>query len=1062
MAGRKSKRYAVAAPVTPRFPGSTKQDTVHGWYNPGDEMAQFHFYGPHEDGSSVMAHCLWKASLGPEGGLPDFEGTMVLLPGMRSVRRLRYLWLQMALDEGRNALLLPKMLGLHEFLTKLPLDRVGYAISPVERVLRLAENLTDTPLRRLLPGAGEVSALGLASHLIRGLDDLIRYAPSLESLLQLAGDPESLDLTLPASVRQMVADSVAQALEVQIRYLTGLREEGLTDPVLAGETDARGAASWDGWDDWMQSYATVWVGLFQDATLGELELLAALARLPNVHLLLPQVDASLVAYLSNEKRASETVAQRSPAFPAWRLAHAVGALGQPGLCCPPSYWMAANPVPGAAAEVARVVASLPEGALDADRFRSPHVVECEDPFHEAMTMAWWAAERVEEGDSALLVVPSPEQGRLLESLLSTWDIECESTFGQPLAHAPAFGLLRQLDELVALGYPYQAVCGVFSHPLCRLSLRTPLREAAWQLEREVVPSQKVSMGLERLAQASRDREEALRTASSDAGAIRADYSVLRSALLKLGSATRALADARANPASVPTLAQVAQQVLDEVMGTTLPVSLLSQADLQFLEHLQAFLEASQGLSIQVQWQEFLDLLLASIGGERVHEPRNREVAVVITDWRQARLTDRSHVWFGGLNDADLPGSEPTNPVLPNDARQALGLMGASYSEALSAMDFTQAWLRTGEPNFSYVRQKSGTPVLRSRFLERIAGVAALRGIPDSQWLDVRTYRTLLPVRCETDFESLALLDHAQPVVAADPLATMEFWATDLEAYLRCPYQFFCKRELGLRPPEEIQEVLSAQDLGNLVHDAMRAFYDQNRSRIEHLPGPWQGAIEHSNAHEAAALLRLLLEQLFEQQGKADVQSRELSGAVLDSVPDIIEAERLRWSEGFVPWRFETVTTYRPEPTLPVVFKARFDRVDTVGCDHSRIAVLDYKTGNPPATGELKEGLRPQLFVAALGLVQNLGPGAVVEQVHYYRLKVGSSSALGTPAHRDAKGGLGRATHTMLSCLDGYRTLLAKIAEDLAESRGARFPATPGTWCTWCSFSSVCRKAEVVR
>lgn len=1025
-------------------------------------MAQFYFYGPHEDGSAVLAQRLWQSSPVLPQGIPDFEGTLVLLPGMRSVRRLRYLWLEMAQREGRNALLLPKMLGLHDFVGRLPLNRTTIPISPIERVLRLAEVLAEVPLKRLAPGAGEVSALGLASHMIRGLDDLCRYSPSLEALIERAEDADSLDPSLPASVRQMVSESVVQALELQVRYLATLKLEGLSDPVFASEEDARNAAAWDELELWLRPYRSVWVGLFQDATLGELELLSALAKRPSVCMLLPQVDASLAAYLSTERRATEGVVHRHPSFPGWRLHQAVGALGDAKALSPPSFWMAANPVPGKASQVDEALAAMPPEALDARRFQTPQVVECEDPFHEAMSMAWWAAERVEAGDPVLLVVPTPEQARLLESLLSTWDIECESTFGRPLSHAPVLGLLRQLDELVTLGYPYQIVCSLFTHPLCRLSLETPLREMAWQLEREVVPNEKVTTGLERLAAASRDREEALRAAGTDRGAIRADYSVLRTALVRLSAAVAPLLQAQAQPAPVPTLALAALNVLDEVMGSTLPQSLLSQADVQVLHHLQAFAEAAPGLTLQVQWREFFDLLLASIAGIRVHEPRNREVAVAITDLRQARLMDRNHVWFGGLNDAEIPGSEPTNPLLPNDARQALGLMGASYAEGLSAMDFTQAWLRTGATTYSYVRQKQGTPVLRSRFLERIAGVAALKGIPTAQWLDVRTYRTLLPARSQPDFTTLRLTDYPQPQLAPDPLRQLSFWATDLEAYLRCPYQFFCKRELGLKPPEEIQEVLTAQELGTLVHEALRAFYDTSRDRIETLPGPWRGAIEHSNAAEARELLRSLFEQLLARQPSGDLQSRELRRTVLDSVADIVEAERVRWAEGFVPWRFERESSYRPDPALPVVFKAKFDRADRVRGDESRIAVLDYKTGTPPATRELREGLRPQLYVAALGLLQELGPGSAVEQVHYYRLKMGTGTALGTPAHRDAKGGLGRATRTMLECLEGYKTLLGRVASDLSDLRGAKFPATPGSWCSWCPYAAICRKGEVAK
>ncbi len=1013
----------------------------------------FHFYGASDDAVSLLARLVW----GERTGVPSLARTLVVVPSGRVGRRLRHLWLSMARERGAPGLVLPKVVGLKQFAEMMPLPMRLRPVSNEERIIRLAEMLHSVPLRRLIPTGSDVSALRLASFLLSGLDDLARYSPGFDGIVGNLDQLQDGDEPLPATIRQLLSDAVGRSLELQTRFVESLRSQGLEDPVLGDESLLLQVSQAPELGSWLACYERVWVGLFQDATRGELALLSSLARRPNVELLLMRTHAALAKAMQASGRTSVPGVERHPFYPAWRLASATSALEHEDSVEPPSAIGAAFPLPGRGH---LVTGEAPDLTPDLARNR---VVEFEDGFHEAMGIALHVVETLEAGQTIMVTYPGAQGARLLESLLSAWGVDFDSTYGRPLSHAPLLGLLRQVDELIQLQFPYQVVAGLFSNPLCRLGMEAPLRELAWQLEREIVPDQRITSGLDRLAEASSAREVRLKAAATGDAAVKADYGLLRTALKRLGQAVGPLVEAMSAPRSVPEHAKAALLALDSLLGNSLQASELVQGDLVVFNRLGGFTQTTAGEEMSVEWGEFRDLFYASLAGERIHEPRNREMAVLITDPGQARFFHRDVHWHAGLVDGEVPKAEQSNPLLPNDARQVLGMPGPSYWESLSAMDFVQAWSSSVSSFFSYPRYSAGTPLIRSRFIERIAGLAASQRINQEQWLEVRPYATALPRRSTQDFLSLRLDDYPEPVVQNVTPAIMEIWATDLESYLRCPYQFFCKRELGLQPPEEIKEVLTAQELGTLVHDGLRAFYDSDRKGIEALPGPFVGDLTLATAGQAEELLAQIFDASLGAQRPTDLASLDMQRQLQGSVLPIIHAEVARWDEGFRPWRFEKQVRLRPAATPSLLFKARFDRIDRMVDDPHKVAVLDYKTGNPPPNSELAAGLRPQLFVTALALEQEPEGFLTIEQIAYYRVPVLSGSdRFGTPKQLLKDGSRSAPARKMLLWLEQYRDLLGRVALDLTDVTGTRYPAVPGPYCQWCSYASICRKEEVNR
>lgn len=80
-------------------------------------------------------------------------------------------------------------------------------------------------------------------------------------------------------------------------------------------------------------------------------------------------------------------------------------------------------------------------------------------------------------------------------------------------------------------------------------------------------------------------------------------------------------------------------------------------------------------------------------------------------------------------------------------------------------------------------------------------------------------------------------------------------------------------------------------------------------------------------------------------------------------------------------RFPDAVQYRAPEGRLVSFKGRMDRWDS---DHSgtQIAIVDYKTGKPPAKGERASQNRLQLAIYKL-LAQSAAPHATVQSYYHY-------------------------------------------------------------------------------
>jgi ATP-dependent helicase/nuclease subunit B len=293
-----------------------------------------------------------------------------------------------------------------------------------------------------------------------------------------------------------------------------------------------------------------------------------------------------------------------------------------------------------------------------------------------------------------------------------------------------------------------------------------------------------------------------------------------------------------------------------------------------------------------------------------------------------------------------------------------------------------------------------------------------------------------------------LLDPCAPGVALS--------VTDLQDAAGCPFRFFLKRGLGLRPLEEQERDrdvwLSPLVRGAELHDVyaalLRRCRDDNRRPDPGRDGAWLRAL-------AQRRLDLLQEEM--PAATAEILERE-SRDFHDDVDLFLKQEASR-PASVVPVAFE-VSFGRPlqgdpepmaraEPVaidlgagLTFRIAGRIDRIDQVGA--SAFEVIDYKTGGFwPADwlGVFDGGRRLQHALYGLAAVELLRAR--------YRKPTIAGGAYVFPTRK------GRREHVQIQTPS-----LAETASVLADLRtvvlsGAFVHAPKANDCRWCDYRSAC-------
>ncbi|MET1754859.1 double-strand break repair protein AddB [Novosphingobium sp. RD2P27] len=865
------------------------------------------------------------AGLVPRYAEPDFglARLTLLLPSRRAVRTMtEALVRHTGTDSGRGGILLPRMtvagdLDLDEALGPL-LDPLGAAdippaADPTRRWLRLADHLR----------AVEGDAAGSGAALLRRAFEIGRTMDRLAvegiAPIDLMSDTA---LGIVGELAEHWREATRTFLKVQQYWLADLAERGEVDPPERRNRLFEHAAR--RWSEAPPANPIVACGV-TSASPALARLLRVISQSPRCAMVLPDLDLALdqevwdaLGTAGMPPEPGDPPFGRSDAVthPQYHLKVLLNRMGvsrqevqswhRAGMsAAPPERSRAISNLfltPSASARWSTLTARE-------RRLTGVRLMESATPAAEAQAIAVMIRQALETPERRVaLVTPDRALAGRVVAQLGRWGIVADDTAGRPLPQTAAGRVLLLLAELIAEQAAPVPLVGLLTHPLVAAG-----EERARWLEQ------------------ARALDLALRGPRPGPG------------LTPLRDVAQAAGAAVWWEGLEPTLAPLFTYGADALLGDLIDAlaaaaealcgeGLWSRPDgralAQFVEELR---EAARETQTRLDPKELHAVLRDAMERTSVRPPWGGHPRVAIYGLLEARMSRAELVICGGLVEGVWPASPAPDALLPPAMLRALGVPGADFRIGLSAHDLASA-LGAPEVVLSWARRDESSPVIPSRFVLRVK--AMLGDAADAM--------------VERDAVRLArLIDEARAAPAyprPKPAPTPEqrkvaISVTALDRLRGDPYQFYASSILKLRSLDALDAEPSAAWKGTAVHAILDRWHKQG---------------------EPAGMLRSIAEQVMDEMSAHPLMRalwRPRLLAALDWVGEEIGRQKedgrkvlATEADGSIEWR-------------GVRLQGRADRIDR--CADGILAVVDYKTGQPPSARRVQEGFSLQLGLVGL-------------------------------------------------------------------------------------------------
>jgi ATP-dependent helicase/nuclease subunit B len=864
------------------------------------------------------------------------------------------------------------------------------AIGGIERKLLLSQLIlkwVQPPEARTEQGAplvanGPAAALALADDLARLIDDMTTRKVPWDRLDGLVPDNlsehflKTLKFLKTAHVewlKQLDSSNAIEPAERRDRLIAAeaarLREASSGPVIAAGSTGSMPATA---------------------------EFLSEIAKLPNGAVVLPGLDMHLDpeswdligGKTDASGRESIAPAPGHPQFSLHGLLRKIGIARGAVVTLAPSHsagrdvFVSEALRPAAATDRWQpLMAGGDLGAQVADALAGLSAIEAANPEEEALAIATALREAVgEPGRTAALITPDRGLARRTVAALERWNVPIDDSGGDKLPETGA-GIFARLAATVALGGTEPVpLLTLLKHPLCRFDAHdgAPMQDVA-RLERAILRGPRPRAGTAGLVQALegfREERPHLHPREPRAALEDSDIDAALVLVAKLADAVRPLEECGGAKRPLRDLAERHRAVIEALSRDRLgEASALAGRDGEILAGLFDDIVKAEAAAIPISPSEYPEVFDQLAADRVVRRPGAPGARVRILGPLEARLQTAGRVVLAGLNEGTWPPEPRSDPWLSRPMRRELGLDLPERRIGLSAHDFAQAF-GAHEVILTRAAKVEGTPTVASRFLQRLAAVAADR------WKDAHTRgdRYLAWARA---LDYVAVPAPCPPPEPKPPLEARpaRLTVTEIETWLRDPYSIYARHILKIVPLDDIDTPPGAADRGSLIHEAIGKF---NKSLAQGFP-----------ADPLAELLRIGQERFAPLIGYPEV--RTFWWPRYERIARWYAAHMQKQRGTFTALHVEIrgkieIPLGAPTFTLACQADAIEQRLD------GTFAILDYKTGQIPGKREIAIGLSPQLTLEA-AILRNGGFGSIVpaessvSQLVYIALKGGDPAGL---------------------------------------------------------------------
>jgi len=534
-----------------------------------------------------------------------------------------------------------------------------------------------------------------------------------------------------------------------------------------------------------------------------------------------------------------------------------------------------------------------------------------DPAAEAQAIALALREALETPvKTAALITPDRQLAGRVSALLARWGIEADDSAGRRLSAMPAGTLLLAIASAAAEDLAPVTLLALIKHPLVG------------------------GEGDERVAwlDAARELDLKLRGPRPPAGlaGLDAHFGASRE-WQKVRRRVEAIDGSLSEPASLGGFATILSNAAQTLAGDRAWRGPDGRMAAELLAELQSS-EAARQLSITMA--DAVPLLRQLLDERAVRPPYGKHPRIFIWGLLEARLQRADLVVLGGLNEGVWPALPAPDPWLPPKVRATLGMPTLDNRIGLAAHDFASA-LGAPEVLITRARRDSKSPTVASRFLLRLDAISG--GLPRDWRLEGLT-RTL------DDPGAPKPVDRPAPSPPADQRPD-KISVTAVDRLKADPFAFYAQAILRLRAIDPVDDDHTARWKGIAVHEVLQEWLQHDECDPDRLRPRAERLLKDDAIHP---MLRALW-----------------APRLLEAIDWIAELERRNQETGRRPLKAEVAG----EAVLAgVTAQGRLDRIDRLA--DGSLAIIDYKTGQPPSQKTVDAGFALQLGL--LGLIGRAG------------------------------------------------------------------------------------------
>lgn len=331
---------------------------------------------------------------------------------------------------------------------------------------------------------------------------------------------------------------------------------------------------------------------------------------------------------------------------------------------------------------------------------------------------------------------------------------------------------------------------------------------------------------------------------------------------------------------------------------------------QILNQLKTLLFSNSTLITPQSTLQLLQRLTSSLKVQFKGEPIE---GMQIMGLLESRLLDFENIIFVGFNDTKIPGNKSINSIIPYNLRRAYNLPTYETTDAIQAYNFYRTLYYSKNLHFIYDSRTDGAQNEISRYYYQLK---YLLNTP------IKHYNYTQQIANNTEEKIDKQLEITNNRNLHHTLS-----ASSIKNYITCPLQFYFSTVVGIKQPNQINELGEPSLLGKIYHNAMELYYKK-----------YKKPIKINNLQE-------IINQAFEEESKKSKKQINTTGfnslifnLVLQFVEDTIKFDIQRYEkQPFSDIKSEEKLEIR---IANVDFIAYIDRIDKT---NGIVNIIDYKT-----------------------------------------------------------------------------------------------------------------------